>query len=115
MEGQDLANVVTCRDPYGWTQGPWTLEGYVSADDVAARRDKPPLKVVAYDYGIKYNILRKLASRGCRLTVLPAQATAEPELIVVAVGISRARPGRASSAVGISRVFLANSMASSTV
>jgi carbamoyl-phosphate synthase small subunit len=68
--GMDLAKVVSCDSPYAWEEGTWKLgEGYVKA---AARR----FDVVAYDYGIKHNILRKLASRGCELTVVPAQTPA---------------------------------------
>ncbi len=80
MVGQDLANKVTCAEPYGWTQGRWTLDGYSSVEDVTERRGKAPLKVVAYDYGIKKNILRMLASRCCKVTVVPAQTPASEVL-----------------------------------
>jgi carbamoyl-phosphate synthase small subunit len=67
MAGLDLARVVTCDKPYEWRGGAWHLgSGY---DAGAASR----CHVVAYDFGIKHNILRLLASRGCRLTVVPAQ------------------------------------------
>ena len=60
MDGQrPRRRASPAREPYGWTQGPWTLAGYASVDDVAERRGKPPLTVVAYDYGIKRNILRE--------------------------------------------------------
>ena len=101
MEGQDLANLVTCREPYGWTQGPWTLEGYVSADDVAARRDKPPLKVVAYDYGIKYNILRNLVGVGCVVRVVPASTPARDVLALRPDGVFLSNgPGDPDAVVG---------------
>ncbi len=70
MAGQDLARVVSCREPYAWTGGEWALgEGY---------REPPPSRfhVVAYDFGVKHNILRMLAARGCRLTVVPATTPA---------------------------------------
>ena len=70
MAGLDLAKVVSTRDSYHWTQTEWRLgSGY------GEQRD-PKFHVVAFDYGVKKNILRMLAERGCRVTVLPAQATA---------------------------------------
>ena len=70
LKGMDLAKVVTTQEPYAWSEGTWVRgEGY--------RRNIPVrFKVVAYDYGIKRNILRKLADRGCALTVVPAQTPA---------------------------------------
>jgi carbamoyl-phosphate synthase small subunit len=74
MAGLDLAKVVTCRDKSEWTQTCWSLEeGY-------GRLDKPKFHVVAYDFGVKHNILRMLASRGCRVTVVPAQTPASQAL-----------------------------------
>jgi carbamoyl-phosphate synthase small subunit len=77
MAGQDLAKVVSVRSPYSWTEGSWRLQrddgtpGYVVP--AGAR-----YHVVAYDYGVKRNILRLMADRGCRITVVPAQtSTAE--------------------------------------
>jgi carbamoyl-phosphate synthase small subunit len=71
MAGLDLAQVVSCDAAYPWTAGgAWTLDGgYRPAGE-------PRFHVVAYDYGAKHNILRLLAQRGCRLTVVPAQTTA---------------------------------------
>ena len=89
MVGQDLANAVTCTEPYGWSQGPWTREGHTSVEEVAARRGTPPLKVVAYDYGIKYNILRNLVGVGCAVRVVPASTPAPPSG-------NRERPARRS-------------------
>ena len=101
MVGQDLANVVTCTEPYGWTQGPWTLEGYVSAEDVAARRGRPPLKVVAYDYGIKYNILRNLVGAGCAVRVVPASTPAREVLALSPDGVFLSNgPGDPDAVVG---------------
>ncbi len=71
LAGMDLAKVVSCTAAYSWDESEWRLEsGY-------GRQASPRLHVVAFDYGIKRNIMRKLAARGCRLTVLPAQATAQ--------------------------------------
>ena len=71
MEGQDLVGRVTCAAPYDWTDGAWTLEG---GYETAARPGER--LVVAYDFGIKRNILRMLADYGCRITVVPAQTSA---------------------------------------
>ena len=70
MAGLDLAQVVSATEPYEWTQTEWQLEsGYGTLS--GAR-----FHVVAYDFGVKFNILRMLASRGCRVTVVPAQTPA---------------------------------------
>lgn len=70
MAGLDLAKVVSETRPYEWTETEWTLgQGYGTLKD-------PRFHVVAYDYGVKRNILRMLASRGCRVTVVPAQTPA---------------------------------------
>ena len=70
MTGLDLARVVSTTTPYEWTQTEWTLEsGY-------GTQDKPRFEVVAYDFGVKKNILRMLSQRGCRVTVVPAQTPA---------------------------------------
>ena len=74
LAGMDLAKVVSCSQPYTWDEAEWSLgKGF-------ARQERPQYHVVAYDYGVKRNILRKLASRACRLTVLPAQASAQQAL-----------------------------------
>ena len=71
MAGLDLAKVVTCAQPYEWSQSTWTLgAGY-------SQRSEAKFHVVAYDYGVKFNILRMLAERGCKLTVVPAQTSAK--------------------------------------
>jgi len=70
MAGLDLARVVSVAEPYQWTQTAWQLgSGYGTLAD--ARHH-----VVAYDFGVKFNILRLLASRGCRITVVPATTPA---------------------------------------
>lgn len=74
LAGMDLAKVVSCDQPYVWQEGEWKLgSGFTP-------QDNPRFHVVAYDYGIKRNILRMLAERGCKVTVLPAQASAEEAL-----------------------------------
>jgi carbamoyl-phosphate synthase small subunit len=74
MAGLDLAKVVSCAQPYEWTSSTWALgAGYRPMGE-------PKYHVVAYDYGAKHNILRMLAQRGCRLTVVPAQTPARDVL-----------------------------------
>jgi len=74
LNGMDLAKVVTCDKPYQFTEGEWALGlGF-------AKAPAEQFHVVAFDYGVKRNILRMLVSRGCKVTVLPAQATAEEAL-----------------------------------
>jgi carbamoyl-phosphate synthase small subunit len=81
MTGLDLAKVVSASQPYEWTQGLWTLDqGYAPAGSEPAPAGHRPLHVVAYDFGIKHNILRMLAQRGCRVTVVPAQTPAADAL-----------------------------------
>jgi len=81
MAGLDLAKVVSCKAPYDWNSSTWALgEGYRPAPDHRYH-------VVAYDFGIKHNILRMLASRGCRLTVVPAQTPAKEALALKPDGI----------------------------
>lgn len=78
LKGMDLAREVTTAHNYSWEEGVWNLEG-------PARRQAPEaadFHVVAYDFGVKHNILRMLVERGCRVTVVPATtpATAALEL-----------------------------------
>ncbi|MDU3077227.1 MAG: carbamoyl phosphate synthase small subunit, partial [Mixta calida] len=68
---------VCTRESYSWLQGSWTLESELPA---AKEEAELPYHVVAYDYGVKRNILRMLVDRGCRLTVVPAQTPAEEVL-----------------------------------
>jgi len=70
MVGQDLAKVVSAKEGYAWTQTEWQLVGGYG------EQTEPKFHVVAYDFGVKYNILRMLASRGCKITVVPAQTPA---------------------------------------
>jgi carbamoyl-phosphate synthase small subunit len=81
LAGMDLAKVVSTREPYEWTEGGWKLgRGYV-------KPEHERFHIAAYDYGIKRNILRMLADRGCRITVLPAQAPARDALALRPDGV----------------------------
>ena len=75
LKGMDLAKEVTTHQPYEWAQGSWTLESGVP-EAPHPIEEKLPHHVVAYDYGVKRNILRMLVDRGCRVTVVPAQTPA---------------------------------------
>ncbi len=86
LKGMDLAKEVTTQTPYEWAQGSWSLEnGMPEASHPI--EEKLPLHVVAYDYGIKRNILRMLVDRGCRVTVVPAQMPAEEVLALKPDGV----------------------------
>jgi len=81
LTGMDLAKVVSCSKPYEFTEAEWALGHGFS---------QPPAKrfhVVAYDYGVKRNILRMLVSRGCKVTVVPAQTPAADVLAYQADGV----------------------------
>ncbi|SAK69275.1 carbamoyl phosphate synthase small subunit [Caballeronia temeraria] len=81
LAGMDLAKVVSTEKSYEWTQTEWRLgSGY-------GKQDAPKFRVVAFDYGVKYNILRMLAERGCHVTVLPAQSSAADALALNPDGI----------------------------
>lgn len=81
LKGLDLAKEVTTSESYAWTEGSWKLgEGHT-------KPDTSRFKVVAYDYGVKRNILRMLADRGCDLTVVPAQTPASEVLAMKPDGI----------------------------
>lgn len=81
MAGKDLAQEVTCKELYQWKEGEWQLgKGYVA-------QTNPQYHVVAYDFGVKRNILRMLAQRGCRVTVVPAKTSADAVLALNPDGI----------------------------
>jgi carbamoyl-phosphate synthase small subunit len=81
LQGMDLAKEVCVKERYTWTEGSWALgQGYSAPE--AGR-----FHVVAYDFGVKRNILRLLADRGCRLTVVPAQTSAEEVLALEPNGV----------------------------
>ncbi|MDD4928044.1 MAG: glutamine-hydrolyzing carbamoyl-phosphate synthase small subunit [Gallionella sp.] len=103
LAGMDLAQVVTCDAPYEWSEGVWQL-GTVHGQDAikdsgfriqdsaetASRIPHPAsssFHVVAYDFGVKRNILRMLASRGCRITVVPAKTSASDVLAMQPDGV----------------------------
>lgn len=81
LAGMDLAKVVSCPQSYTWTEGEWSLEsGYLN-------RENPKYHVAAFDFGIKRTILRKLAQRGCKVTVFPAQTPADEILAAQPDGV----------------------------
>ncbi|MFM8466469.1 MAG: glutamine-hydrolyzing carbamoyl-phosphate synthase small subunit [Oxalobacteraceae bacterium] len=81
LSGMDLAKVVSTQSSYEWTETEWELgKGY-------GKQNTPKFHVVAFDYGVKYNILRMLAQRGCKVTVLPAQSTAADALALNPDGV----------------------------
>ena len=83
LKGMDLAKEVTVSEPYNWTEGSWVHEqGYGTPAEAEL-----PWHVVAYDFGVKRNILRMLADRGCRVTVVPATTTADEALALQPDGI----------------------------
>jgi carbamoyl-phosphate synthase small subunit len=81
LAGMDLAKVVSTTKPYEWTQTEWRLGSGFGAQRA------PRYRVAAFDYGVKHNILRMLAERGCHVTVLPAQASAADALALNPDGI----------------------------
>lgn len=82
LKGADLAKVVSVTDNYAWTEGSWQLgKGHVTPTEPAK------FKVVAYDFGVKRNILRMLVDRGCDVTVVPAQTPADVVLAMNPDGI----------------------------
>ena len=81
MKGLDLAQVVSTDKNYSWDQAEWVLgQGY-------SKQTAPRFNVVAYDFGVKFNILRMLAERGCKLTVVPAKTTAAEVLAMNPDGV----------------------------
>ena len=95
LAGMDLAQVVTCDKPYEWTQREWKLgvgyrdsgfgirdsgKGGAAGSTESSIQNPESLHVVAYDFGVKRNILRMLAERGCKITVVPAKTSAEEVL-----------------------------------
>ena len=104
LAGMDLAKVVSVDKAYEWTEAEWKLgDGY-------AAQAQPRFHVVAYDFGVKRNILRMLASRGCRLTVVPAQTPAADVLALKPDGVFLSNgpgdPEPCDYAIAAIRVFL---------
>jgi carbamoyl-phosphate synthase small subunit len=81
MKGMDLAREVTTANPYTWSEGSWDLDTCQWAET------EPRRHIVAYDFGIKRNILRMLVDRGCRVTVVPATTPADEALALQPDGI----------------------------
>ena len=104
LMGMDLARVVTCKKTYEWDEGPWALgSGYT-------KREGSRFHVVAYDFGVKRNILRKLVAHGCKVTVVPAETPAEETLGLAPHGILLANgpgdPAPCDYAIRAIRTFL---------
>ncbi|EEX37827.1 carbamoyl-phosphate synthase small chain [Vibrio metschnikovii CIP 69.14] len=107
LKGMDLAKEVTTQEAYAWQQGSWTLEGGLPE---AKDHSELPYHVVAYDFGAKRNILRMLVDRGCRLTVVPAQTSAEEVLALKPDGVFLSNgpgdPAPCTYAIEATKVFL---------
>ena len=104
LVGMDLAKVVSCKQPYEWREAGWKLgSGYGTVSDGRYH-------VVTYDYGVKRNILRKLAERNCKVTVVPAEMPAEEALGLEPDGILLANgpgdPAPCDYAIRSIRTFL---------
>ena len=104
MSGLDLAQTVSVKNAYEWHQSEWVLgEGY-------GEQTEPQLHVVAYDFGVKRNILRMLAERGCRVTVVPAQTSAQEVLKLKPNGVFLSNgpgdPGPCGYAISATQTFL---------
>lgn len=85
LEGRDLVKEVTCKEAYDWNEGEWSLKnGYLPSPN---KKDEKQFFVVAYDLGIKRNILRKLAQSGCKVRVVPASTSADKVLAMKPDGI----------------------------
>jgi carbamoyl-phosphate synthase small subunit len=77
LDGRDLAFEVSCKAPYAWTEGPWPG---IAGQMPRRERPAPVFRVVAYDFGVKRNILRRLVEHGFDVTVVPSRTTAEEAL-----------------------------------
>jgi carbamoyl-phosphate synthase small subunit len=86
LNGMDLAKVVSTTKPYEWKEGIYDLDG-TAFNQPANALQGPRFKVVAYDYGVKHNILRLLAEQGCDVTVVPAQTPAATVLAMKPDGV----------------------------
>ena len=108
MSGLDLAKTVSIEKSAEWTDGTWQLGAGFSKPDTT------PYHVVAYDFGVKLNILRLLADRGCRVTLVPAQTPAEDVLALSPDGVFLANgpgdPEPCDYAIDATRVFLERKM-----
>jgi len=102
LEGQDLASVVSCREPYDWTEGGWHLGTGYAAHGAGKHF------VVAYDYGLKRNILRNLVDAGCRVRVVPAETPASEVLKMKPDGVFLSNGPGDPDAVAYARKEVAN-------
>ncbi|NII75354.1 carbamoyl-phosphate synthase small subunit [Dyella sp. SG562] len=104
LNGMDLAKVVSVTRPYAWKEGTYDL------DRQAFEQPATRFKVVAYDYGVKFNILRLLAAQGCDITVVPAQTPAAEVLAMKPDGVFLSNgpgdPAACDYAVAATREFL---------
>jgi len=105
LKGMDLARVVSTTARYAWT------DGQLDLDRDAFVRTEPKYRVVAYDYGVKHNILRMLAERGCEVTVVPAQTPAAEVLAMAPHGVFLSNgpgdPEPCDYAIAATREFIA--------
>ncbi|RUL71840.1 glutamine-hydrolyzing carbamoyl-phosphate synthase small subunit [Dyella choica] len=105
LNGMDLAKVVSVNKPYNWNEGVYDL------DHTAFHETDKRFNVVAYDYGVKRNILRLLAERGCEITVVPAQTPAAEVLAMEPDGVFLSNgpgdPAACDYAIAAAREFLA--------
>ena len=104
MSGLDLAKEVSAKETYAWSESEWVLgEGY-------GHQTQAHLHVVAYDFGVKRNILRMLAQRGCKVTVVPAQTSADDVLKLKPDGVFLSNgpgdPGPCSYAISATQALL---------
>lgn len=106
LKGMDLAKVVTTAEPYTWREGVWALGSGYPRVELAA----DAFKVVAYDFGVKRNILRLLVDRGCDVTVVPAQTPAADVLAMQPDGVFLSNgpgdPEPCEYAIDAIRIFL---------
>ncbi len=109
MQGKDLASVVSTDKPYDWTEGTWKL----AKDDGEpgfTKLTNPRFKVIAYDFGIKRNILRMMAERGMAVTVVPAKTSPEEVLAMNPDGVFLSNgpgdPEPCDYAIAAAKVFL---------
>jgi carbamoyl-phosphate synthase small subunit len=105
----DLAKVVTAASPYEWTRASWQLETNAEPTVIGGRRH-----VVVYDFGVKRNILRMLVDRGCRVSVVPAQTSAEEALKLRPDGVMLSNgpgdPEPCGYAIAATREFIARKL-----
>jgi len=109
MDGLDLVKVVTCPKPYHWAEG---IEGAWSVENIAPlTRPAKPYHVIAYDFGIKQNILRWLVEVGCEVTIVPATTTAAEVMALHPDGIFLSNgpgdPAAVTYAIEATRNFIA--------